>query len=251
MKPPDTSHHEHAGPFQVGLVLLSIYVLFALAVEATGLLSQETKRLLELVDSGICLIFLVDFFARLVTSKNKVNFLKWNWIDFVSSIPSLPLLRWGRLLRVARVLRVLRGARSTKVLLEFTFESRAKGTLAIVLLATVLLLTFTSIAILHVETGVDSNIKNASDALWWSLATVTTVGYGDRYPTTPEGRLLGLILMTGGVGLFGVFTGYVASWFAERPPEPEVLALRAEVSALTDELRELRSVLTTRSFLDN
>jgi voltage-gated potassium channel len=239
--------HERPGPFQLVLVIFSIYVLVALAVQATGTLSQETKRLLDIVDSGICVLFLLDFFSRFFRSNNKLKFLKWGWIDFVSSLPALPMLRWGRLFRVARVVRLLRGVRSAKVLLAFAFESRAKGTLAVVLLASVLLLTFTSIAVLHVETDSDSNIRNAGDALWWSLATITTVGYGDRYPTTAEGRFLGFLLMTGGVGLFGVFTGYLASWFTERPSQPEISTLRVEVAALAEEVRRLRTQLVSEA----
>ena len=61
----------------------------------------------------------------------------------------------------------------------------------------------------------NSNIKDAEDALWWSFVTITTVGYGDRFPVTTEGRLVGAVLMICGVGLFGTFTGFIASWFME------------------------------------
>lgn len=70
---------------------------------------------------------------------------------------------------------------------------------------------FSAIAILQVERDPNSNIKTAEDALWWSYVT-TTVGYGDRYPVTTEGRLIASVLMTAGVGLFGTFTAYIASF---------------------------------------
>jgi voltage-gated potassium channel len=233
-------HHDHPGPFQLLLVILSVYVLVALALQATNRISDETKHILDVADSAICVLFLFDFFARLKKAPDKVHFLKWGWIDFVSSIPALHWFRWGRVVRVARVIRVLRAVRSTKTIMAIAFESRAKGTLAAVVLASVLLVTFTSVAVLHVETDTDSNIKNASDALWWSLATITTVGYGDRYPTTAEGRLLGFVLMTAGVGLFGVFTGYVAHWFTDRTGDDQIAVLRVEMAALTEEVRQLR-----------
>ena len=72
---------------------------------------------------------------------------------------------------------------------------------------------FGSISILLVENDPASNIKSAEDAIWWALVTVTTVGYGDKFPVTTEGRIIGVALMFVGVGLFGTFTGYVASWF--------------------------------------
>jgi voltage-gated potassium channel len=77
----------------------------------------------------------------------------------------------------------------------------------------ILMIIFSSIAILQVETDPNSNIKNAEDAIWWSFVTITTVGYGDKFPVTTEGRIIAAFLMTVGVGLFGTFTGFVASWF--------------------------------------
>jgi voltage-gated potassium channel len=76
-----------------------------------------------------------------------------------------------------------------------------------------LLIIFSSIAILQVEKDPASNIKSAEDAIWWAYVTITTVGYGDKYPVTTEGRVIAAVLMTAGVGLFGTFTAYVASWF--------------------------------------
>ena len=74
---------------------------------------------------------------------------------------------------------------------------------------------FSSIAILEFENEVNSNIKTAEDAIWWSYVTITTVGYGDKFPITTEGRIIGAILMTTGVGIFGTFTALVSSWFIQ------------------------------------
>ena len=64
-----------------------------------------------------------------------------------------------------------------------------------------------------------SNIKTFSDGLWWAVTTVTTVGYGDRYPTTSEGRLLAVLLMITGISLVGVITASVAAWFVKMSQE--------------------------------
>lgn len=77
------------------------------------------------------------------------------------------------------------------------------------------MVVFSSIAILQFETLPNSNIKTAGDAIWWSYVTITTVGYGDKYPVTPEGRIIAAMLMTVGVGLFGTFTAYISSWFVK------------------------------------
>src|SRR5262249_46063799 len=92
---------------------------------------------------------------------------------------------------------------------------RAKGALATALFVCLVLVTFGSVTILHVETDPQSNIRTPGDALWWSLATIATVGYGDKYPVTAEGRAVAIMLMMGGIGLFGTFTGYLATWFME------------------------------------
>jgi voltage-gated potassium channel len=80
-------------------------------------------------------------------------------------------------------------------------------------LVTVVLLIFSAIAILNVEMVPGANIKTAGDALWWSVATITTAGYGDKYPITTEGRIIGVVLMIMGVGFFGTLTAYIASVF--------------------------------------
>jgi voltage-gated potassium channel len=90
----------------------------------------------------------------------------------------------------------------------------------------------------------ESNIRSAEDALWWTVATLTTVGYGDLYPVTSEGRLLAGLAMVAGVGLFGAFSGLVASWLlrpAERQQDTELTELRDEVRALREELAARRT----------
>jgi voltage-gated potassium channel len=96
-----------------------------------------------------------------------------------------------------------------------------------------------SIAILQFEGPPDSNIKTAGDALWWAMATVTTVGYGDKFPVTPEGRIIASFLMVCGVGLFGTLSGFVASWFL-RPSHDEH---EGDLAVLTREVREMRAEL--------
>jgi voltage-gated potassium channel len=95
------------------------------------------------------------------------------------------------------------------------FKNRVQGTFSAVATIAVLMVIFSAIAILQVETDPNSNIKTAEDALWWAYVTFTTVGYGDKFPVTTEGRIIAALLMTVGVGLFGTFTAYVASWFIE------------------------------------
>ena len=80
-----------------------------------------------------------------------------------------------------------------------------------------MMIVFSAIAILQVETDPTSNIKSAEDAIWWAITTITTVGYGDRYPVTTLGRIVSTILMITGIGLFGTFSGLVSSWLSSGP----------------------------------
>lgn len=204
---------ENLGFLNFLIIFLSVYVLLSLIVDTVFLLPTNIHDLLQVIDDAICVVFLYDFFYRLYQSKNRLAFMKWGWIDFISSIPSLPFARFGRLFRLIRLFRILRAFRSIKILSEHVFKNRAQGTMTAVATITSLVVIFGSISILLVENDPASNIKSAEDAIWWALVTVTTVGYGDKFPVTTEGRIIGVALMFVGVGLFGTFTGYVASWF--------------------------------------
>ena len=164
----------------------------------------------------------------------------------------LSVFRWGRIVPVVRLLRILRGIRSTKFILRALFENRAKGTFSTVVLVTVVLLIFSSIAILNVETVPGANIKTAGDALWWAMATITTAGYGDKYPVTPEGRIIGVVLMPSGVGFFGTLTAYIASVFlnpgktsaaSETELAKELRLLRERIESVETKLHKIHAEL--------
>ncbi len=195
------------------VLVLSIYVLVALLVDTLFKLPTEISRLLYYTDNTICAVFFYDFCIRFYGAENKWKFMHWGWIDLLSSVPAIDFLRAGRAVRLIRLLRILRAFRSTKHLIHHIFRNRAQGAFTTVSIIAILLIIFSSIAILQVEDAPNSNIKTAEDAIWWAYVTITTVGYGDKFPVTTEGRIIASILMTAGVGLFGTFTAYVASWF--------------------------------------
>lgn len=211
--PMDTTADQKLNLFQIFIAILSVYVLAALFIDTVYNLPAEVSHLLSIIDDAICVVFIFDVTYRFYNAENKLAFLKWGWIDVISSIPVFGILRAGRAIRLVRILRILRAVRSTRMLVSFVFKNKKNGTFSLVAILTFLVMMFSSISILNVETDPNSNIKTAEDALWWSFTTVTTVGYGDRYPVTTEGRLIAAVLTITGVGLFGTFTGYVASWF--------------------------------------
>lgn len=226
--------------FQIFILFLSVYVLAAIVVETIFKLPERTLQILDSIDSIICVIFLGDFFHRLWRAKSKVKFLKWGWIDFISSIPSLDVFRWGRLVRIIRILRILRAFRSTRVIVSFLYENRANGTFASVSMISFILMIFSSVAMLNLENSPDSNIKTPADALWWAFVTVTTVGYGDKYPVTVEGRLVAAVLMIAGVGLFGTLSGYIATYFLEAENEARESKDESEISNIKRELAAIK-----------
>jgi voltage-gated potassium channel len=239
----DASTAPGPGPYQLFMLGLCIYVLLALGATTLFEFSEDTRTVIDYLDAGICTLFFLDFCVSFARAPNRSRyFATWGWIDLVSSIPMLPVLRVGRAGRILRIFRLLRGFRSTKILSEFILMRRAEGVFLAAALLSILLIAFASIAILLVETVPEANIKSAEDAMWWAYVTITTVGYGDRYPVTTEGRLIGAGLMTAGVGLFGTFTGFVASWFLspqQKEQESELQILHQELRVIKERLDDL------------
>ncbi|QKZ12176.1 potassium channel family protein [Spirosoma sp. KUDC1026] len=234
MKP---SASEKPSLHQIIMLVLSIGVVLGLLLRELVPLHEDTHQLLNYVDTGICLYFLYDFFLRLYQSAHKWPFVQQNWIDLLASIPVVPWLRLGQVVRIIRLMRMIRVFRTTQEFVRYFFHNRANGTLTVVLLSALLLMIFGAIAILSVERVLGANIKTPADALWWAFVTITTVGYGDRYPITTAGRLIAAVLMVVGVGLFGTFTGYVANFFVEEDQEPK----ESELQTLIKEVQQLRT----------
>lgn len=213
MNSGETKSLEKIGILNLMVLILSIYVLAALVIDTLYVLPPETSLLLNYIDNVICIFFLIEFCIRFGKAEKKMKFMRWGWIDLISCIPMVDFLRTGRLLRLIRLLRVIRAFRTTKNVVDHVFANKVQGAFTSVSIIAILLVIFSAIGILQVEKDPNSNIKTAEDAIWWAYVTITTVGYGDKFPVTTEGRIIAAVLMTAGVGLFGTFTAFVASWF--------------------------------------
>lgn len=242
--PPEaapTSPKRAAGVYELFMLVLCVLALVALAAEAVIPMDRESRRILAFVDNGVCGVFLVDFLGNLIRAPNRWQYFStWGWVDLLSSIPSVDFLRWGRAARIVRVLRLFRGLRASRVLVSLIMRRRAESAVLGAVLLCLILVTLSAIGVLYVEGRVvGSNIHSAEDALWWAIATVSTVGYGDLFPITLEGRMIGAVLMTAGVGLFATFSGSVAASFLSSERRGEA----SEMEGLRRELRDLRQML--------
>ena len=185
-------------------------------------------------------LFVVDYLVRIYLAPNRKEYVVRHWYDFVVLV--LPLWHPFRLLRLAALLRVLnrnaahslRGKVATYVVLGSSFFGFCGA-----------------LAVLQAERpDPNANIKSIGDALWWAIATMTTVGYGDRYPVTMTGRLVAVTLMIGGIAVLGLTTATVASWLVERVSsrdENQLEALSKQVAALQRQVSDLSKQLRDES----
>lgn len=205
-------------PFEMAMMLLSLLSVIIVLVMTFGRLDSETYHLLFFVDTSICMIFMINFFVGLIRARDKRFFIKHHWIDFIASIPAIEALRMARLFQILRVIRLIRMSRS---LLLPLVKQRKQATLASLLVAMVTILTLASVIMLIVESGTEgANIQTAEQAIWWALVTISTVGYGDYYPVSTAGHIIGGVVIVSGVSFFGVISGYMASVFVA-PDESE------------------------------
>jgi voltage-gated potassium channel len=211
--------------YEVFILLLSVlsvfnlgFLFFSALVNPQGGPAQEVVLTMDLV---ITPIFLFDFFYRLTTasSPRRYFFRGWGWADLLSC---LPLLRVFRVFRVVRVIRLLR-AYGPKRFVADLIEARASATFLLTIFLVILVLEVTGASVYYAEApDPNANITTAGDAIWWGLVTITTVGYGDQYPVTEAGRIIGVFLLFAGIGLFSVLTGFIANIFLAPPAKPRL-----------------------------
>ena len=251
MHNPASAEAEELGVFQIVILILSVIVLGSLVADTAFQLPPAVSGVLQKMDTLVCLVFLGDFAYRFYSAKSKREFMKWGWIDLLASIPNpsggipwLSQLRWGRLVRLFRIIRLIRALRATHKITRLLLGDKFRTGVASIVLTAVLLLTFSSLGILICEQpDPQANIKTADDAVWWSVANITTVGSADKYPVTTEGRLLAMVVMISGIGLFGGFSGLAASFFIGTKEkgivaeENKILARLEKLEAKIDRLK--------------
>jgi len=192
------------------LTLLALCFLVAYSYPAFNeTISDLTNHYLGLVQWVCWFAFALDLIYGIWKAENKKEYLKRHPLEIASVL--LPFLRPLRLMRVIS----FGSLALQRVAIGRQFAITVKVAISALFISYV-----AAIQITISERSVEgSNIKTFSDGLWWAVTTVTTVGYGDRYPTTSEGRLLAVLLMITGISLVGVITASIAAWFVKMSQE--------------------------------
>lgn len=165
---------------------------------------------LSIADGILCAVFFADFVARARQTPHFGTFLRRNWIDLVAAVPVIDAFRAGRIVRVLRVLRLLKvdfvGGRMGNYGIRISSEVMS----GLGLVAVTVWLT-TAVAFYAFERGSNEGVSGFGDALWWSMTTLSTVGYGDLYPSSLGGRVVAVITMVIGVGVLGTLAATMAT----------------------------------------
>jgi voltage-gated potassium channel len=182
------------------------------------------------IDYLVWAAFAVEYVVKLCLAPDRWRFFKRNIPDLV--IVVVPMLRPLRVLRGARLLRLLRLARLVAFAFEGVSEARSilrRRGLSWVLLIALALNLIAATLVLNFERDIpNGNIHSYPDALWWAVTTITTVGYGDRFPISPAGRGVAVVLMVSGIALFGTITASIAAYFVEQKTERDDLVSRLD-----------------------
>ncbi len=199
--------------YEIFIAALSILSILNL-VFMTFVDDKNLDFVLLIMNGLLSLILFIDFCVRFKTAESRSGyfFRNFGWADLLASVPvaQLKILRVFRLIRVYRLLKEY-GVRNIGRSLR---AERAGSALLSLLFVAILVLEFGSLGMLAIEDDAPgANIVNASDALWYVVATISTVGYGDQFPVTNPGRILGTFIIVVGVGIFGTLTGYLANLF--------------------------------------
>jgi voltage-gated potassium channel len=205
--------------YNITMASLSLVVAIILVLQLTMNLNYKTNKILTIIDFIIWLIFVFDYASRYCKSTNKKKFIKRNYIDLISIIPVYSIFRVFNTLKIVRISRLARLSEISKVVRivailkksndnfsEFIKTNKFNYTIGI----GISLILVGSLAMSYVEQ------ISIGDALWWSIVTITTVGYGDISPTSPFGKIIAAILMVMGIGFIGSLSSTLSTYFIKK-----------------------------------
>ncbi len=221
------------------MLLLALLFTAIIALPELVDLSAASTLALEAVELVLYAVFVLEIAIRLYLAPHRLRYAATHWFDIlIILIPIFRPLSAARSLRAARLLRGLRIvgplARSALEIRDLFKHRGVAGGLMLALFA----VCVCSVAVWRVESNSEGPIRDLPDAVWWALTTVTTVGYGDTYPVTHEGRAIGVMLMLIGIGVFGTVTASVAAFFVEASEANELTEIREALARIEARLEQ-------------
>jgi voltage-gated potassium channel len=225
------------------MLVLALAIIPLILIPMLVHLSPRAERLVTAADWLIWAAFATEYIVRFTLAPRKRLFFRHNLIDFV--VVAVPFAQPLRLLRSVRVLRVLRATRVMAVAGKGAKEGRSllsRENFSYALLVILLAIAGGAALVLSVEKlAPGANIKSFPDALWWAISTIATVGYGDRYPVTAEGRAIASVLMILGIGLVGLIAATLASFFVEEHGNAELAEVNERLKRIEAALLEIKA----------
>ena len=234
----DTKLAQRLNPWDWFVLVVAVVALLLVLLETFLHIPANLLPLLRDIDRLSCLIFLADIVVRWRREKWAASFWRWGWIDLLASIPFDPAFRSLQAIRIYRFIRFIRVIKKLNTLTSGT--SLNEKLLALPGVALVMVFFSTMLMVAVERSAPNATIKSGGDALWWALTTVTTVGYGDTYPVTTEGRIIASVMMLIGIALFGSMSAIVTSKLILPKETRDHEELRHEIRSLHAEIRELR-----------
>jgi voltage-gated potassium channel len=238
----------HEVAWELTMAFLAIgYVGIGFAIDQAGTDARPTLGSAEL---ALTAVFIAEFAGRFLAAADRKAYLRGHWIDLLALAPPVRGARLLRLLRLLRLVRAFAGIYRAALHAERIVRYRGFAALVACWLAVMVL---SSVALFAAERGVNETVESPFDAFWWGITTLTTVGYGDVVPVTPEGRLAAIALMFLGIGLFSAITATITGYILESRREAGTMGssialelerlarLRAEGSLTDEEFRRAKA----------
>src|ERR1700733_2845372 len=213
------------------LTVLAVLWVPVLVVPLVTKVSPPTSAALDTTDYTVWAVFAIEYLIKLYLSPKRWKFVTRHLVDLL--VIAVPVLRPLRLLRLLRLLRIARAALILSSALKRARELLTHNGLHYVLLSVLAIIGVCSAVELAFEQHAPgSNIHNFGDALWWAIVTVTTVGYGDKYPVSAGGRGVAVVLMLTGIGLVGVLSATIASYFVGQRADKDMTDLNRRLDRI-------------------
>lgn len=220
---------------EVPLTVLAALWLPVLVVPLVARVPARIDDAFKSIDYFVWAVFVVEYLIKLYLAPSRRRFFRRHLVDLL--VVAVPMFRPLRLLRLLRVLTLARAGLILTSALRRTRELLTHQGLHFVLLSVLAIILVCSAMELAFERhATGANIHNFADALWWAIVTVTTVGYGDTYPVTAGGRGVAVVLMLTGIGLVGVLSASVASYFVGQQAGKDMAELHRRLDRIEDML---------------